>query len=108
MGPAGEGREHLLCLLGRVGLAHDLPVQDHDGVGGDDKIVLACLPENGCGLAGADIRHGLRRGQLRADGLVNVGGEDCKREIQLFQQLAPPGGLGTQYDGHDNSYSTPR
>ena len=102
--PPGEVGQHLFGLCLAVGLAHDAPVQDDDGVGGQDETTVPRLRREafrdgaGFGLAGG--ADGPDRIVRLIYGFVQVGGPDFKVQPDLLQQLPPPRRLGTKNQFH--------
>ena len=90
----GEQIEHPDGVGLALGLAEDLPVDHHDGVGGNDDILLRAVLRNGSRLFRADPRDLLLRRQRRIHMLVDVRRMYGKFQPQKLQKLLPPGRFG--------------
>ena len=90
--PAGQEPQHFFGFLGAVGLAQDGALAHHDGVGGDDDVVL--FPGYRQGFQPADPGHLVKGGLAGVHGLVNVRRPDGKGNVEQSHQLPPPGRLG--------------
>ena len=91
--PAGQEPQHGPGLLFRPGLAQDGAFADHDGVRGDDDVILPVGHRQG--LQAADPGD-LRKGSLAGvHGFIDIRCPDDEGDAEEGQKLLPAGGSGS-------------
>ena len=87
--PAGKQGEHFSGFLGCVGLSQNLSFADHDGVRGDDQIVL--FPGNGQRFFPAEPGHLVKGRPGRIHGFIDICRVHGERNTEEPQQFLSPG-----------------